>query len=166
MKTKNVIIIFILTSVILFFGLYFVYTSLNTNSVSIASYTSQDKQRPIVILEKDSYDFGEMKVSDKKSYDFVIKNTGKMPLQLTNISTSCGCTFAQIISDNKKSPEFDMHPKGNYIAEISPSKKATVRVTYKPYVMPVYGFVEREVYIQTNDPNYKEIILKVTANVK
>ena len=31
--------------------------------------------------------------------------------------------------------------------------------------MPVYGFVEREAYIKTNDPLMQDIVFKVTANV-
>ncbi len=96
----------------------------------------------------------------------IIKNNGKKPLQLSNITTSCGCTFAKVIYEGKESPEFDMHTKSNYIMEIESDKKAIIRVTYKPYVMPVYGFVEREAYIKTNDPSMQDIVFKVTANVK
>lgn len=166
MKVQNLIIYSILIAGVLLIGLYFIYTSANKSTVSVASYTSEDKERPVVRIGKELYDFGSIKVSDKKSNDFIIENIGKKPLQLSNISTSCGCTFAQVINDGKKSPEFDMHSQSNYIAEILPGKKAIVQVTYKPYVMPVYGFVEREVYINTNDPIKKEIVLKVTANVK
>lgn len=166
MKTRNLIIYSILVVVVLVIGLYFIYTSTNTSSVSVASYTSEDKEKPVVKIEKDLYDFGSIKVSEKKSNDFIIENVGKKPLQLSNITTSCGCTFAKVIYMGKESPEFDMHSQGNYIAEILPGKKAIIRVTYKPYVMPVYGFVERETYIKTNDPSMQDIVFKVTANVK
>lgn len=165
MKIRNLIVYSILISVVILIGLYFIYTSTNTSAISVASYTSEDKERPIVKIKKDLYDFGNIKVSDKKSNDFLVENVGKKPLQLSNITTSCGCTFAKVIYDGKESPEFDMHSKSTYIAEIKPNKTAIIRITYKPYVMPVYGFVEREAYIKTNDPLMQNIVFKVTATV-
>jgi len=165
MKLRKPTLLAILVIGLLFLGLYFVYNSTNTNSVSVASYTSQDKERPVVKIGRELNEFGDIKVSDKKSYDFIVENAGKRPLQLSNISTSCGCTFAQVINEGKESPEFNMHSKSTYIAEIKPNKTAIIRVTYKPYVMPVYGFVEREAYIKTNDPLMQDIVFKVTANV-
>jgi len=166
MKTRNLIVYSILVFGVILIGLYLIYTSTTTSPISVASYTSEDKERPVVKIEKDLFDFGSIKVSDKKSNDFIIENVGSKSLQLSNISTSCGCTFAQVINEGKKSPEFDMHSKSNYMVEVKPSKKAVVRVTYKPYVMPVYGFVEREVYVTTNDPGNQNLVFKVTANVK
>lgn len=166
MKTRNLIVYSILVAGVILIGLYFIYSSTNTSSVSVASYTSEDKERPVVKIEKDLYDFGSIKVSEKKSNDFIIENAGKKPLQLSNITTSCGCTFAKVIYEGKESPDFDMHSKSNYILEVEPTKKAIIRVTYKPYVMPVYGFVEREAYIKTNDPLTSDLVFKVTANVK
>ena len=165
MKFRNLIIYSILIAGVLLIGLYFIYTSTNKSKVSVASYNSEDKERPVVKIEKGLYDFGSIKVSDKKSNDFIIENVGSKPLQLSNITTSCGCTFAKVIYEGKESPEFDMHSKSTYIAEIEPNKTAIIRVTYKPYVMPVYGFVEREAYIKTNDPLMQDIVFKVTANV-
>ncbi len=46
-----------------------------------------------------------------------------------------------------------MHAQSGYVTEVAPGDTATVRVIYKPSLMPVYGLVEREVYITTNDPD-------------
>ena len=166
MKTRNLIVYSILVFGVILIGLYLIYTSTTTSPISVASYTSEDKERPVAKIAKDLFDFGSIKVSEKKSNDFIIENVGKKPLQLSNITTSCGCTFAKVIYEGKESPEFDMHSKSNYMVEVEPTKKAVVRVTYKPYVMPVYGFVEREVYIKTNDPLTSDLVFKVTATVK
>ena len=163
---KKTIIFIVLGSFIIVIFAYFIFSSSNKVSNAPASYSMQDELRPQAKVDSILYDFGSIKVSDKKSYDFTIKNNGKKPLQLSNITTSCGCTFAKVIYEGKESPEFDMHTKSNYIIEIESDKKAIIRVTYKPYVMPVYGFVEREAYIKTNDPSMQDIVFKVTANVK
>lgn len=163
---KKTIIFIILGSFIIVIFAYFIFSSTNKVSPYPQSYSEQDELRPQVKVESMLYDLGSMKVSEKKSYDFIIKNVGKKPLQLSSISTSCMCTFAQIIYEGKESPEFDMHSESNYIAEIQSDKRAILRMTYKPYLMPVYGFIEREAHVRTNDPAMQELVFKVTANVK
>ena len=59
-----------------------------------------------------------------------------------------------------------MHAKSDDVIEIAPGKQALVRVIYVPSIMPVYGSVEREVYLNTNDPNSPKLTFKVIANVK
>ncbi|MCL5003761.1 MAG: DUF1573 domain-containing protein [Patescibacteria group bacterium] len=130
-----------------------------------ASYAVSDAQKPRVEVAEDSRDLGPMKVSDEKSADFTVKNTGAKPLQLSDIQSSCMCTAAQIIYNGKSSEEFGMHSQSGAVAEIAPGQSAVVRVIYRPYQMPVYGYVEREVYVTTNDPLNSKLVFKVTASV-
>ena len=130
------------------------------------SYAVTDQSRPRAQLNKTSADLGKMKVSEDKSYDFTMKNIGKKPLRLFNISSSCGCTFGQVIYNGVTSEKFGMHTKSAYQIEIPPQKKAVIRVTYSPSIMPVYGPVEREVYIKTNDPENPTLTFIVKAVVQ
>lgn len=50
------------------------------------------------IVEK-TYNFGNIGISDTINHDFIIKNISKVPLNIQQIGTSCGCTAA-IISDS------------------------------------------------------------------
>lgn len=134
--------------------------------VKIASYQISDAQKPQAKIENSAVDLGKIKVSDEKAQDFKVVNSGQKSLQLSNISSSCGCTVGQIIIDGEISDEFGMHSQSDEIFEVAPGKSAVVRVTYRPYVMPVSGFVEREVYITTNDPANSKLVFKVTANVQ
>jgi hypothetical protein len=59
-----------------------------------------------------------------------------------------------------------MHSLSNYVGEVLPGQQAIVKVIYRPYVMPVYGVVEREVYVTTNDPENERLVFKVKAMVK
>lgn len=137
------------------------------NIVSSSTYSENSADKPSAQVKNTSFNLGDMKVSDEKSTDFVIKNTGNRPLQITGVSTSCHCTAGKVIYEGTESEEYGMHaPGATVISEIAPSKEAIVRVTYRPFLMPVYGFIEREAYVETNDPKNQKIILRVTANVK
>lgn len=128
-------------------------------------YSASESKRPQAELNTKLQDLGQMKVSDVKSADFIIKNAGQKPLQITNVSTSCNCTFAQIEIDGKKSPRFSMHKNPAWTGAITPQKEAKITVTYEPSLMPVKGAVERDVLLTTNDPQNPNISLKVTAVV-
>lgn len=134
--------------------------------VMVASYTTADSEAPKATVSSTTADIGSMNVSDEKSTEFTVQNTGKKPLVLSQISSSCMCTFGQIIYDGKTSPEFGMHSEAAYRVSVEPGKSATVKIIYRPSLMPVYGAVEREVYVATNDPNNAKLVFKVTANVK
>lgn len=61
---------------------------------------SQEKQEtaPVnkdaaeITFEKTIHDFGKLPYQGNGECEFVFKNTGKEPLVLTNVKTSCGCT--------------------------------------------------------------------------
>ena len=107
-----------------------------------------------------------MKVTDEKTVEFAIENSGDKPLQLFKGSSSCGCTFGQIVINGDKSPEFSMHSKSTWTGSVNPGEKATLLVTYKPSIMPVKGEVSRAVYVSTNDPDNKELTFTVKAFVE
>lgn len=129
-------------------------------------YSATDTERPQIEVDTKIKDLGQMKVSDIKSADFVIKNTGQKPLQITNVSTSCNCTFAQIEIEGKQSPRFSMHKNPVWTGELAPQKEAKVTAIYEPSLMPVQGPVERNVLFTTNDPQNQNISLTLTATVQ
>lgn len=160
------ILVIVLFSVIMVAGSYFLLVSGQKPDPDIISYSVTDKERPKAEAKSVFSDLGTMKVSEDKSADFVIKNVGQKPLQLSRISSSCNCTFGQLILDGKESEYFGMHSISSFAGEILPGKDAKIRVIYRPSIMPVYGIVEREVFIDTNDPQNPKLIFKVKANVK
>jgi len=166
--SKSFIFGIILFSLVVIAGSYFFLAGgkQNTSTTTSVSYNLKDKERPKVEAKELFKDLGTIKVSEQKSEEFLLKNVGEKPLQLSQITSSCGCTVGQVIIDGKESEEFGMHSQSNYIAEIAPQKEAKMRVTYRPYVMPVYGPVDREVYLTTNDPENPKLVFKVKAVVK
>ena len=165
MNSKILIIGLVLFSIVAIGGSYFFLVNGQKPQVSLISYSFSDKEKPKIEAKITSFDLGQMKVSDDKFANFNIKNIGQKPLQLTNISSSCNCTFAQVAIDGKESDLFGMHNVSDFAGEILPGKSGTIKVIYRPYIMPVYGVIEREVYVSTNDPDNQKLVFKVKANV-
>lgn len=53
---------------------------------------AQDEAVAQISFDEETFDFGEIKQGDVVEHEFVFKNTGNAPLQLTNVATTCGCT--------------------------------------------------------------------------
>src|SRR3989338_8150172 len=141
-------------------GIYFVARSEQKqagSNVSIASYSTNNTQRPKVSVNKTIADLAIMKVNEEKKAEFIIENKGDKPLQLFDASSSCGCTVGVITINGEKSPEFGMHSKLNWTGTLEPGQSATVDVIYRPYVMPVKGPVTRDVFMSTNDPENSKL---------
>ncbi|MBI2598611.1 DUF1573 domain-containing protein [Candidatus Curtissbacteria bacterium] len=143
-------------------GIVFAYT---TADKTPKTYSAESPDRPKAELSASFADLGQMKVSEIKTLDFFLKNTGNQNLEINNISTSCDCTFAQITIGDKISPRFSMHQNPNWMGQIEPGREAKVTASYEPARMPVKGKVERSVYIRTNDPQKPDIVLTLVAEV-
>lgn len=165
MSTKMLILI-VTGFIVVTIGLVFVFSAGQKPSSAVLSFSTEDTDRPKAETGETFFDMGEIKVSDVKQQDFTLKNIGTKPLQILNINSSCNCTFGQIIYKDLTTNEFGMHAQSGYVTDILPGDTATVRVIYKPALMPVYGFVEREVYITTNDPLRQKLVFSVKAKVK
>ena len=128
---------------------------------------TDDPNRPIATVSETVFEFGTMSVSEERERTVTITNTGQSDLTVGPASTSCDCTFARITMPNgNQSPDFSMHGKSGWSAELSAGEQANVTVIYKPSIMPVQGHVERSVLIQTNDPVSPSIQLSFTAEVE
>lgn len=107
------------------------------------------------IVEKE-YNFGTIGL-DKASHVFVVKNIGEGPLTINHVSTSCGCTSAQLNKNGRKSVMYGMDhgnlPKARMILE--PGEETDVIVTYDPLAHGrnrAAGYFQRMVYIKTDNP--------------
>ncbi len=160
------IVIFFAVMLAIVVGLSFLVTSKQPIQPQAANYSSQNSDRPRVETSDNFSDAGEIKVSDVIIRDFPIKNTGNKPVQLLNINSSCGCTSGKIIYKDFQSKEFGMHVQSGFVTEIAPGDIATMRLTYRPATMPVYGLVERSVYLSTNDPDNPKLTFSLKAIVR
>ncbi|MBI4437429.1 DUF1573 domain-containing protein [Candidatus Uhrbacteria bacterium] len=78
-----------------------------------------------------------------------IKNDGGLPLEIFRLSTSCGCTTA----------DMDASP-------LAPGDERTLTIRFNPMTHPdESGPITRVVYVQTSDPTQPEMEINVTGVV-
>lgn len=147
-------------------GLAFILTAGQKPTPATAKYSTQESDRPKAVTDKTTVDLGTIKVSDVKVQEFSLKNDGAKPLQILNVNSSCGCTAGQIIYKGETSKEYSMHSQSGFVTEIAPGDSATVRLTYRPASMPVYGLVERAVFVETNDPANAKLTFSIRTKVE
>ena len=155
------IIIGYILGVIILMGIFIVVGSKGTTTTA----KIDDPNRPVATANTTSFDFGKMTNQDIRQKTFEITNTGKSDLLLTQVATSCDCTYAYVTTGGTKSPKFTMHAKSSWRGKIAPSESAQVEVIYEPAIMPVQEKVERIVTVTTNDPKHETLEFKVQAEV-
>ncbi len=104
--------------------------------------------QPDIEIAAKRYDFGKVKQGEVVTAEIALRNTGKKELKIEVVSTSCGCTSAQV------EPEV-----------IPPGSGGKLRIRYDSGVHPDKGHVQRHIYIVSNDPNEGEVEVIVTADV-
>lgn len=147
-------------------GLVVLLTSSQKPAPATATYSSTQSDRPKAEPGQIFFDLGTIKVSDVKVQEYTFKNSGTKPLQILNINTSCGCTAGQIIYKGDTSKEYSMHNQSGYVTEVDPGDTAVIRLTYRPATMPVYGVVERAVFVTTNDPENPKLTFSIRTKVE
>ena len=113
---------------------------------SCASLTPVPPQ-PHMAFEEPNYDFGIAGPGDSITHTFKFTNAGSEPLQITRVSTSCGCTAALL---SKK--------------EIFPGGGGEIRATFK--TKRFEGVQETTITVHSNDPDDPEIDLTIIGAIK
>lgn len=86
---------------------------------------------PIIEFEKTEYDFGKIVEGEVVSYTFHFTNVGNIPLIITNVEKSCGCTA----SDYPREP-------------IAPGERGDIKITYDS--KGHHGFQSKTVVVNAN----------------
>lgn len=127
--------------------------------------------RPIISLTPETYDLGD--VSQKGvivTTFFELKNEGKKDLVIDRLDTSCGCTSASIVFEDKEGPKFAMSGHGiespkDWKLTIPAGKNAQLKVYYDPNIHKDFrGAATREIYVYSNDPIDFEKKVKIELN--
>jgi len=76
-------------------------TGETATTVSVGNDTSKTAKiapadAPVIVFERDIFDFGKIEQGEKVKHDFKLKNTGKSPLIVSNATATCGCTVPQV----------------------------------------------------------------------
>jgi len=100
---------------------------------------------PRILVAEPDYSFGRISNDRGVEHVFKVKNTGDRPLVITGVRTSCGCTAAMMES-----------------SVIEPGGSGNLRVSFNP--KGAKNPVTRSITVSSNDPDKKDIILKVSAD--
>ncbi len=103
---------------------------------------AQDSAR--IVFDKTVHDYGTIYQHDDGSCEFHFTNTGKIPLILTNVYSSCGCTV----------PSWPKEP-------IMPGKSNVIKVKYQTSRL---GSINKSITVESNAAN-GTVRLSITGNV-
>lgn len=151
MNDKKIIIGFILVTLLILGGGIYILSRTTAAPQKVA--TSQNVKLEV---DQKTHDWGTIPYGGGNvSKTFTIKNMGTDVLKLSNIKTSCACTYAQLIIDGKPSPKFGMHTTSSWVGEVASGKDAQLAVVFDPAFHGPTGVgpMERLVSVETNDIN-------------
>ena len=129
-----------------FFTLSFAQTETNVSATSDAKMTKEEKKKGgAVIWDKLEHDFGTIKQDVPAKAVFKLKNKTKIPLLLTNVQASCGCTATGYTKEPIKpgksteiSATYNAHVKGPFTKTIG----VTTNWSTQMVVLRIRGTVE------------------------
>jgi hypothetical protein len=100
-------------------------------------------------LSAASFDFGAIPNTEPVSHEFQVRNVGRGTLEITGVSTSCGCTEAEVESRH-----------------LARGESTTLHVTFDPQAHDgALGEFMRIVYVRSNDPATPEASLTIRVTV-
>ena len=142
MKLKLVLVLILFILMVAIYG-YF---------KSIPGVENQTGDLPQIEVTPSSFDFGDVQYGQVVEYTFKVKNIGQALLEIKRVSTSCGCTSAEVSKE-----------------EIVPNKEADLLVIYDTGAMSgahAKGEQERIIYIKSSDPINPQVEVIIYARVK
>lgn len=124
---------------------FFISILLVFGGFTVFSQTETKQNKAEITFEQTSHNYGTIPFEGDGTYSFVFKNTGKEPLVLSNVSSSCGCTV----------PEWTKDP-------IEPGKTGTIKVKYNTRIP---GQFTKTITVFSNASN-SPVSLRITGNVE
>lgn len=162
MNENKIFIIIGAVTAVLLFGVVFFASKTNNSAVVTASGEAK------VIAKSVNYDWGKIGINDGKAEAvFDIENGGTSDLKLFNVTTSCACTTAQLLTEKGGSPLFGMHTKSDIVTAVSPGKTAKLKVVFDPLFHGPNGLgsITREITVATNDATNPKLVFSLSADV-
>jgi Protein of unknown function (DUF1573) len=117
--------------------------------VGAAAYATAMSGPGRIELSATEFDFGTVPNTGSVSHEFQVRNAGRGPLEIIGVSTSCGCTTAEVES-----------------RRLERGESTTLRVTFDPQVHNgELGRFLRLVYVRSDDPAMPEASLTIWVTV-
>lgn len=131
---KKLILTFVLSMAVVF----------GVNAQSNKKEVKATGSQPEITFKEMVHDYGEVVKDGNGICEFEYKNTGKAPLMLTNVRSSCGCTI----------PSWSKEP-------LMPGKSAKIKVKYNTKNV---GTINKSITVESNASN-GTVVLKITGKV-
>lgn len=134
LNMKKIILIFSLFT----FGVFMLNAQVSTTSTA-------NINGPVITFDNVVHDYGTITKGADGNCEFKFSNTGKEPLILSNVQTSCGCTV----------PAWPKEP-------ILPGKSAVIKVNYTK--TNVVGTISKQITVFSNAVN-GNVVLSIKGTV-
>ncbi|MFP4471516.1 MAG: DUF1573 domain-containing protein [Bacteroidota bacterium] len=131
-------------AVLILATLVFAVMGLSAQTAKNANPAQENPNAPEITFEKTVHDYGTVPYQGDGKCEFKFTNTGKEPLILTNVRSSCGCTV----------PKWPREP-------ILPGQSEVIHVEYKTNRI---GRINKTVTVQSNAKN-PNIMLRIKGQV-
>jgi len=123
-----------------------------TNVYDLEGGTNAYKEQQVSVqLWPDKRDLGTVVYGDVATTSFTLTNYTPLPLTITRVSTSCGCTKASVEEE-----------------ELGAYESTVVHVSFDPAVHKDdtdLGELTRTIYVETDNPHYTDLEVMISANV-
>jgi len=114
-----------------------------------AAYVTATSGPGRIELSATNFDLGTIPNTGPVSHEFEVRNVGRGTLEITGVSTSCGCTKAEVQS-----------------RRLSRGESTVLRVTFDPQAHDgALGQFLRVVYVRSNDMAMPEASLTIRVTV-
>ena len=124
---------------------------------------------PRLEIAQAEFDAGTISMREPPlKHTFEIKNAGQGDLEIKGIKTSCNCTSAVLKTEQETSPKFSMHNNPLFWTQtIPPGQTGLMEVKFDQafHGPEATGPAVREIYFSSNDPEKKQSVLRLLAEV-
>ncbi len=128
----------------------FTTLSLAAIAITILLLSGCSSAKPKLFIEQTELDLGDVVNGDIISRDIVVSNDGDAELVVASVSTSCGCTTAQLDP-----------------MTLAPGQRGTLHIEFDSgaHGPDLTGTLVRQVFINAADPDLPEGMVELTANI-
>ncbi len=112
----------------------------NAQTLEMEAEPKAEKGVPVLVFAENEFDFGDITQGDQVTHVFKFRNEGMVPLLISNVQTTCGCTV----------PEWPKTP-------IPPGVESEIKATFNSA-----GKMGRQNKVITINSNASEPVTRVT----
>ena len=113
---------------------------------AIVAQNKDDVTGPQIKFDKETHDYGKIRLRGDGNCVFTFENTGNEPLVLTNVRAGCGCTV----------PQWPREP-------VLPGESAEIKVRYTTLNRP--HTINKSIVVTSNSVTKNTVVLRIKGQV-